>query len=139
MNQSIKSIIYLVILLSFMVSRSYSQKTKKSYQENQHLIDRNYGGVGITFMKPNLGRGIEVTKTWYDVNFLSDFFEAEFMMGETNMVQRLVKKSDVPPILKDYGNDFGYLLTIGANAPIIFLTFGSYKNPTSLLRGHPLH
>ena len=135
-----KSINYLILLLpifSLIVTSVNSQQTKKSYKENQHLIDRNYGGVGITFMNPNLGKGVTIPKRWYGVNFLSDFFEAEFMMGETNKVQPFVKKDEYQPPLNDYGNDFGYMLTIGANAPINLLNFGAYKSPTTLLRGHP--
>lgn len=130
-------ITFLITISFFVVVKSYSQQSKKSYKANQHLIDRNYGGVGITFINPSLGSGVDIPKRWYGVNFLSDFFEAEFLMGETNKIQPLVKKDEFQPPINDYGNDFGYMLTIGANAPINLLNFGAYRSPTALFRGHP--
>ncbi|MFK8038344.1 MAG: hypothetical protein AB8B74_08650 [Crocinitomicaceae bacterium] len=129
---------FLVVTCCFVLFNSYAQKDKKAYKSNQHIIDQNYGGIGMTFIRPNLGQGVAVPNRWYGISLVSDFLETEFLMGEVSKVQPLVKKDAFQLPVNNYGTDFGYLLSTGVSFPINFLTVGSYKNAFNVFRGHPV-
>jgi len=127
----------LTCLLTFSLLQIYAQENKEAYRSNQYKLDQKYGGIGLTFTKPNFGKGIEIPNRWYGANVQSDFLEFEFLVGETNKIQPLPTENNLEYPLGDYGSDFGYLLSGGANFPINFLNFGAYQNPMRILRGHP--
>jgi hypothetical protein len=126
-----------LIFLSIVFGQN-SQSNKQDYKENQFKLDQNYGAMGPIFFKPNLGPGAEIPNSWYGVSMLSDIFEIRFALGEANRVQPIVSKnSDLTYPIGNYGKDYGYMLTVGANFPIKFLAFGAYQSPTRIFRGHP--
>ncbi len=126
-----------LIVLMICSCQLFSQENKRQYRQNQHKLDQNYGGIGPTFTRPNLGRGVLVPNRWYGANVQTDFVEFEFIVGETQKIQPITKKDEFQFPIADYGNDFGYLITGGVNFPLPILTFGAYQNPVRIFRGHP--
>ncbi len=126
------------LLISFSLNAQDKAELKANYRENQFKIDKNYGGMGPLLFKPNLGTGAETPNPWYGVSMLSDIFEIRFALGEVDRVQPISNKtSDYTYPIGNYGKDFGYMLSLGANFPIKALAFGAYQSPTKVLRGHP--
>lgn len=115
-----------------------AQQDKKTYRKNQHRLDQNYGGIGVSIMQPDFGNGVSIPKNWYGVSIVSDFFESDFIMGEVNKIQPKPLGDDFEYPVGDYGKDFGYMLTAGVSFPLNFFTFGAYRNPYNMLRGHPV-
>lgn len=132
-----RSVLVCFLFSSFVFGQD-SLELKRKYRENQFEIDKNYGGMGPLLFTPNFGSGVSLPSPWYGVSMLSDVFEIRFALGEVDLVQpRVSKTSDYVYPIGSYGKDFGYMLSVGANFPLKFLTVGAYQSPIRVFRGHP--
>lgn len=109
-------------------------QNNNQFRQNQYQIDKNYTGIGPIHARPKFGYGIEVPNAWYGVNILSDVFEIKYLMGQANKIQPINLDDEMPPA--DYGSDYGYMLSLGANIPLNLLTVGAYHHAFNQWRGH---
>jgi hypothetical protein len=109
---------------------------RQEFKKNQHRLDLNHGGIGISLFKPNLSTIATYDKPWIGVDILSDILQFKFGLG-TNQLNGTIPYGFTGT---EYVNtrEFGYQFSVGVNAPIKFLTFGAQKSPAKTFRGHPV-
>jgi hypothetical protein len=144
MNQ--KSLL-LFLLVQFTAIHLFAQndtptdEQKEAYRKNQFKIDKNHGGIGVSFFRPRFGEGVQVNQPWVGVNVLADFFEVKFGTGKVQKIKYLDPlelEGFTTPQESNYGTDHGYMLSLGASVPLTFLAFGSQKDYKTVFRGHPI-
>lgn len=131
--------LFFILIPCLVLSQGPTEQQLQAFRENQYEIDKNYGGIGPIFFKPGLGKGAEIPEYWYGVSMLSDILEFQFAVGKADKVLPVGYSNDpYAPPAGDYGRDFGYMMSVGINHPLNFLTIGSYQNEKRMFRGHPV-
>lgn len=115
---------------------SITDEMRQAYNKNQHRLDLNQGGIGLSFYKPGLGKIVDIDQPWIGINMLSDVFEMKLGFGRTHIQGTIPVGSSYSEQVntREYGTHFA----IGFNSPLKFLTFGAQKSPNQVLRGHPI-
>lgn len=131
---------HFLLFLLFCASFCFGQDSlqTKTFRKNQRRIDLNYSGMGALLFQPNLGKGALIDQNWYGIDLISDIFQFRFAVGSSNKIQpkpNSLYNYDYP--IGNYGLDHGYMFSVGANAPLGFLSVGAYHSPTNQFRGHP--
>lgn len=102
--------------------------------------DKEHGGIGLEFTKPNFGKYSGAEEAWAGINILSDMFEARLLLGKIGL-----NPSEPPgfatsklPVPDSYGYTHNAAnLSIGFNAPISSLGIGIEKSSLATFRLHP--
>lgn len=129
--------LFFILIPCLVLSQGPTEQQLQAFRENQYEIDKNYGGIGPIFFKPGLGKGAEIPQYWYGVSMLSDILEFQFAVGKADKVlPKGYSDSPFDPPAGDYGSDFGYMMSVGINHPVKWLTIGSYQNERRMFRGH---
>ncbi len=123
-------------LLRAQDSTTVSAEQRAAFKRNQHALDMNHSGIGISFYRPALGDMTKFEKPWFDINILSDLFEFKFGLGQCSV------RGSIPfgytGTQSVNNKQFGYHFYAGMNIPINFLTIGSQSSPYKSFRGHPV-
>lgn len=111
-----------------------SREEHKEYRINQHKLDMNQGGVGVSFYKPSLGSIVTSQKPWTEISLLSDIVEFRLGVGQVDV------NGTIPygytGTLNVSSRQFGYHFYTGINYPLPFLTLGAQHSPSKVFRGH---
>lgn len=91
-----KSILFLFV--SFYTFQVFAQDSlskpvitaemKKEFKKNQHRLDLNHGGIGISLFKPNLSTIATYDRPWIGVDILSDILQFKFGLGTNQLMVR---------------------------------------------------
>ncbi len=126
----------LFFLLFFIGSFSLSGQSFFGKDES----DKEHGGIGLEFNRPNFGKYSGADKTWMGINIVSDMFEGRLLLGKIglNPSEPAGFSSTKLPVPDTYGYSHnGANLSVGINAPISSLGIGVENSSLATFRLHP--
>lgn len=132
--ESMKSIYFILVLLMI------TPVAKAQSILGEDDSDKEHGGIGLEFNRPNFGKYSGADGTWKGINITSDMFEARLLFGKIGL-----NSSEYPgfstskrPVPEQYGfSHNGANFSIGMNVPISSLGIGIENSSIATFRFHP--